>query len=200
MEEMELLQNFEAKGNQKIYRPHFVGLGQGGTNVMMYIHNKGIKAKYSCITGAYMPHLKPDIKHVYFDAFADYHINGIYYKKQISITPEIETVFNDDDDFYILTGLGGPVGTGLISSLMDFLLKEHQKNYTVFCSLPSTNEGWLKREYAIKKIAELNDLLYFMVYDYEDIVEEFAELTIKEIFEKANEFTYKFFKSSMIVK
>lgn len=196
---IELLPNIAAKENQKIYRPHFVGLGQGGTNVMMYIHNKGIKAKYSCITGAYMPHLTPDIKHIYFETLADYHINGIYHKKQISITPEMETVFNDDDNFYILTGLGGSVGTGLISNLMDLLLKE-QKNYTVFCSIPSTNEGWQKREYAIKKIAELNDFLYVMVYDHEDIVEEFAELTIKEIFEKANEFTYEFFKSSMIFK
>lgn len=70
----------------------------------------------------------------------------------------------------------------------------------MFCTLPSTNKGWPKREYVNKKIAELNDLLYVMVYDHQDIAEESGELTIKEIFEKANEFTYEFFKSSMIVK
>lgn len=70
----------------------------------------------------------------------------------------------------------------------------------MFCSLPSTNEGWPKREYAIREIAELNDFLYVMVYDHQDIAEEFAELTIKEIFERADKFTYEFFKSNMIVQ
>lgn len=141
-----------AMGNQIKNRPHFVGLGHGGTNIMVHIHEKGIAAKYSCITGSYVSHLKTGMEHIFFETSPDYRVNGIHYKKQIALTPEMKAVFSADDNYYILTGLGASLGTGLISNLIAYLQEEH-KHYTVFCSLLSLNEGRSKREYAVQKQA-----------------------------------------------
>lgn len=191
-----LLPNILAMGNQTKTRPHFVGLGHGGTNVMVHIHDKGIAAKYSCITGPYVSHLKPEMDHIFYKTSPEYRINGIHYKERIILTPEMKAVFSENDNYYILTGLGASLGTGLISSLLDFLLAGH-KNYSVFCSLPCTKEGRTKREYAIQKKLELEDMINVMILDHQDISEESRELSINGIFEKANDVWYKFFKSSL---
>lgn len=191
-----LVPNVLAMGNQIKNKPHFVGLGHGGTNIMMHIHNKGIAAKYSCITGSYVSHLTPDIEHIFFETSPDFRVNGIHYKKQIALTPEMKDVFSADDNYYIFTGLGASLGTGLISNLIAYLQEEH-KHYTVFCSLPFLNEGRSKREYANLKKAELEEMLNVMILDHQDIAEESVELSINGIFEKADDVWYKFFKSSL---
>ena len=193
---MSFLPIFGVKGIKTNVRPHIVGLGHGGTNVMVNIHDKGIAAKYSCITGRYVSHLKPGMKHIFFETSPDCRVNGIYYEKNIALTPEMKAVFSENDNFYIFTGLGASVGTGLISSLIDFLRAGH-KNFTVFCSLPSRNEGRSRREYASQKKMELENMVSVMFLDHQDIAEESKELSINGIFEKANDTWYKFFKSSL---
>ena len=44
---MALLPGILVEGNHSNTQLHFVGLGQGGTNAMVHIYGKGIKAKYS---------------------------------------------------------------------------------------------------------------------------------------------------------
>lgn len=158
-----LLPGILAVGNQIDKKLHFVGLGQGGTNAMLYIHEKGVEAKYSCITGPYVSYLKPGMEHLFFETPMDYRIKGIHYKKPMSITSEMKAIFSEDHRYIILTGLGASVGTGLISSLLDFLNAE-QKNYHAICCLPSLNMGRSKRTYAEEKKAEIegrNNVLFF---------------------------------------
>ena len=149
-----LLPGILAIGNQIGKKLHFVGLGQGGTNAMLYIHEKGIEANYSCITGPYVAHLKPGMEHLFFETPQDYRIGGIHYKKPLGITSEMKAIFSEDHRYIILTGLGASVGTGLISSVLDFLNTE-QKNYHAICCLPSLNMGRAKRIYAEERKRKL---------------------------------------------
>ena len=169
---------------------HFVGLGQGGTNAMVHIHGKGIKAKYSCITGPYVSHLKPEMEHLYFRNHPDYRINGIYYKKPLDLTPEMKAIFKENHQYVILTGLGSSVGTGFIRSLIDFMNTE-RKNYTAICSLPPKCEGRSKREYATQKKAEIEAFANVIFFDNETIDNKY--LPIIKRFEMGNELFYQHF-------
>ena len=51
---------------------HFVAFGSGGTNAMAFICKQGIKANYYCITGSYITHLTPDIKHIFRETPIEY--------------------------------------------------------------------------------------------------------------------------------
>jgi len=189
-----LFPNIVAMANQ-INKPlHFVGLGQGGTNAMAFFHKKGIEARYSCITGPYVSHLKPEMEHLFYKTSQDQHVNGIHYKKEIAITPEMKSVFSENDRYVILTGLGASVGTGLISSLLEFLQVE-KKNYIAICSLPSFNEGRSKRVYAIQKINELDKLKNVLSFDQQLIAEDVEKPSIIKIFEKGNQQFFNLFKA-----
>ena len=183
-----------ATGNQIDKKLHFVGLGQGGTNAMVYIHEKGIVAKYSCITGSYVAHLKPGMEHLFFETSQDYRIGGIHYKKPMAITPEMKVIFSEDHRYIILTGLGASVGTGLISSVLDFLNAE-QKNYHAICCLPSLNMGRSKRTYAEEKKVEIEGSKNVAVFDQQAIPEKYGQISIHQIFDKGNELFYNFFES-----
>jgi len=192
---MVLLPNIVLTGHQKIIKHlHFVGLGQGGTNAMAFIYKKGIKAKYSCITGRYVSHLTTEMEHLFFKTLSEYRVNGVHYKKQIALTPEMKTIFKEDDRYIILTGLGASVGTGLISNLLEFLQTE-RKNYLAICSLPSFNEGRSKRVYAIEKMNELEKLKNVLSLDQQLIAEEIEKPSILKIFEKGNQQYYNLFKA-----
>jgi cell division GTPase FtsZ len=189
-----LLHNIVAMGNL-INKPlHFVGLGQGGTNAMEFIHEKEIKAKYSSITGSYVSHLKPEIKHLFYKTSLDQRVNGIYYKKQIAITAKMKSLFSKNDRYVILCGLGASVGTGLIFSLLEFLQTE-KKNYLAICSLPSLIEGRSKRVYATQKINELEKWNNFLFFDQQLFAEEGKKPSIRKIFEKGNQQYFNLFKT-----
>lgn len=189
---MAFLPDITAFGKQAKSNLHFVGLGQGGTNAMVHICEKGIKAKYSCITGPYVSHLKPEMEHLFFRNHPDYRINGIFYKKPLDLTLEMKTIFKENHRYVILTGLGSSVGTGLIRSLLDFLGAE-KKNYLAICSLPFKNEGRSKLEYANQKKAEIDGYANVLFFDHHTIEEKCGLLPIKERFKKGNELFYKLF-------
>lgn len=211
-----LLPGILAVGNQIDKKLHFVGLGQGGTNAMLYIHEKGIEANYSCITGPYVSHLKPGMEHLFFETSMDYRIGGIHYKKPMAITSEMKAIFSEDHRYIILTGLGASVGTGLISSLLDFLNAE-QKNYHAICCLPSLNLGRAKRTYAEEKKAEIEGRKNVLFFDQQVVAVglqsdppiykkvQFSDgqtfilanvhSSIDQIFDRGDELFYNYFES-----
>ncbi len=195
---MALFPGILATGNHSNTQLHFVGLGQGGTNAMVHIHEKGIVAKYSCITGPYVSHLKPEMEHLFFQNHPDYRINGIHYKKPLDLTPEMKAIFKENHRYVILTGLGSSVGTGLINSLLDFMNTEC-KSYFAICSLPSKNEGRSKREYAEQKKAEIEGLTNVAFFDQQAIRDEYGLLSMNETFEIGHELFYKVVQSKLTI-
>ena len=213
---MTLLPGILTSGNHSDTQLHFVGLGQGGTNAMVYIHEKGIEAKYSCITGSYVEHLKPEMEHLFFETPQDYRIGGIHYKKPMAITSEVKAMLSENHRYIILTGLGASVGTGLISSVIDFLNAE-QKDYHAICCLPSLNMGRAKRTYAEEKKAEIEDRKNVLFFDQQTVAcgivsdppvykkVQFSDgqtfilanghSPIDQIFDRGDELFYNFFES-----
>jgi len=183
-----------AMGNLTNKPLHFVGLGHAGTNAMVFIHEKGIKARYSCITGPYVSHLSPEMEHLFYRTSHDQRVNVIHNNKQIAITLEMKSIFSKNDRYVILTGLGASVGTGLISSLLEFLQAE-KKSYLAICSLPSLNEGRSKRVYATQKMNELEKLKNVLFFDQQLLAEELEKPLIRKIFEKGNQQYFNLFKA-----
>lgn len=174
-----LMPNIRAFENRTNPNLHFIGLGSGGTNAMAYIHQKGIEAKYSCITGPHVSHLTSKVKHIFWETPPEYRILGIYDRKPLSLTPEMKAIFSGDETFIIIAGLGSSVGTGLIIDTLKFL-QSKQKNYLAICSLPFKYEGWSKTEYANLKKAEFESLKNVLFFDHNQIITHRPDVPTEE--------------------
>lgn len=163
-----LLPNIDLFGNRTNTNLHFVALGSGGTNAMVFIHKKGIEANYTCISGPHVSHLTPDVKHIFWETPPEYRILGIYDRQPLSLTKEMAAIFSGDETFVILAGLGSSVGTGLIIDTLEFL-QSQQKNYLAICSLPFKNEGRAKNEYAHQKKAELESFKNVLFFNHNQL-------------------------------
>ena len=177
--ELALLPNIGLLGNRTNTNLHFVGLGSGGTNAMAYIYQKGVKAKYTCITGSYVSHLTSDVKHIFWETPPEYRILGIYDRTPLSLTQEMKAIFSGDETFVILAGLGSSIGTGLIIDTLEFL-QSQQKIYLAICSLPFKTEGRSKNEYANLKKAELERFNNVLFFDHNQIMTHRPDVPIEE--------------------
>lgn len=183
---MALMPELSARENQITRNLHFIGLGQGGTNAAACLQKKGIEGTYTCITGDSVSHLSQNTNHIYFETPQDFKVNGVNYRKPISLTTEMKNLMIRDDKYMILTGLGGTVGTGLISSVLEFL-KDHQKKFLAICSLPFYNEGRTRNLYALLKQSELKDFSNVHCFDQNYLIQGFSQFTVREAFERGNE-------------
>lgn len=189
---LSVVPDFIIQANRSILKLHFVGVGSGGTNAMVHIHNKGINANYSCINGPYFSHVSKDIKFVFFESPANYRVNGAYYKKGLELTPEMKEIFDKDEFYVVLAGLGSSVGTGLISNILKFLHNE-QINCMIICSLPFTKEGRSKSEYAFEKKKELSGQKNVHFIDLNQTIEEGGSVAMPEMFKRGDELFYSAF-------
>jgi cell division GTPase FtsZ len=189
---MAFMPEISARENRQTNQLHFVGLGQGGTNAVTYLQGKGIIGKYTCITGSYVSHLSPETKHIFYEAPRDFRLNGANYMKSIALTTEMKNLLAQNDKFIVLTGLGGAAGTGLISSVLEYLQIQH-KNYMAFCSMPFYNEGRSKNSFALAKRSELKENRNIHFIDQNLLLEKFGKLTVREAFAKVNEQYYQLF-------
>ena len=189
---MAFMPEISANENRQTSKLHFIGLGQGGTNAVTYLQGKGIHGKYTCITGSYVSHLSPETKHIFYEAPRDFRLNGANYMKSIALTTEMKNLFNKNDNFVVLTGLGGATGTGLIGSVLEFLQIQHKK-YMAICSLPFYMEGRSKNSYALIKQSELKAKGNIHFINQNRLLEDSGKLTVREAFAKGNEQFYQLF-------
>jgi cell division GTPase FtsZ len=189
---LSVVPDFIIQTNRSRLKLHFVGVGSGGTNAMVHIHNKGINANYSCINGLYFSHLSKDMEFVFFESPANYRISGSYYKKGLELTPAMKEIFDKDELYIVLAGLGSSVGTGLINNLLEFLHAE-QKSYMAICSLPFTKEGRSKSEYAFERKKELSGQKNVHFIDLNQTIEEGGSVAIPEMFKRGDELFYSAF-------
>ena len=168
-------------------RLHFIGVGSGGTSAMMYIHNKRIVAKYTCITGPFVDHITPDVKHLFYLAPREYRDYSNTHK--IALTQEMKHIFKEEEHYIVLTGLGGFSGTGLISNILKHL-QDNGKKHDAICSLPYQEEGRSRVGYANKKKTELEKNKNVVIFDQNPI----GGLNISKALEKGHEISYNILK------
>jgi cell division GTPase FtsZ len=119
-------------------------------------------------------------------------MNGVNYRKPIGLTPEMKNLLIQDDNYIILTGLGGTAGTGLISSVLAFL-NDHRKKFLAICSLPFYNEGRTRNLYALLKQSELKDMVNVHCFDANYLLERMGQLTVREAFARVEDQYYQLF-------
>ena len=192
---MMLMPNITVSGNPAGTRLHFIGLGQAGTNAMVHIHKKGIKAKYSCIASSYVSQLTRDIDYLFFETMQDFRVNGIRYRERLPLTQQMKNLFKENDTYIILTGLGSSVGTGLISNLLKYLQSE-KKSFLAICSLPINAEGRSVNEYASLKMRELAGNENVLFFNHNQFIEESVRMSVPEVFKQGNEQFYTIFKNN----
>lgn len=174
---------------------HFIGLGGAGSNVLEYIHSKGLQAQYTCITSPERLHLAPDINFIRFDSPEDYYLNDNLHNEEIILSPEIKNVFQGKSRYILLAGLGGYTGTLLGKSLFNFL-KENNKEFMMICSYPYSFEGPKRIKIANKTTRELKNSPNFKCFNLEMIREKYGNLPLTVAFEKADEHFYQIYKAT----
>jgi cell division protein FtsZ len=172
---------------------HFVGLGGGGCNALEYIQEKGIKARYTCITSPERTHLPGEIAFVKFDAPQGNHFMDEYPEMLPNIlTEEVKSVFSTDHYYILLAAMGGFTGTKLALDLSGLLQKSNQR-HMIIASIPFSFEGRRKR-FAVSAKNVLVRSPYFKWFEMDMIRKVYGDMTLSEAFIKADEQFYNIFK------
>jgi len=181
---------------------HFVGLGGAGSNQVEFLFNKGIIGKFTCISNPVRLNLPKEIQFVHFIPPGEsYHKNGVEVlrisdmKQPIAIPDSILNIFDSNEEFILLSGLGGYTGTFMTEELT-IMLNQRKKLFLTVSSLPFKFEGQQRRLIAENTINKLKSIASFQYYELEEIKNEYGDLTIRDAFEKVNERLYETYLAS----
>ncbi len=112
----------------------------------------------------------------------------IFLHKQIQ-SSEMKRLFKEDDNYVLLTGLGGETGTQLTEKLL-LLFQEMKKDFIVICSIPFVWEGELKRSRANRVKIKFQNLPNFNFFELSEIQNHYGHLKIREVLNIINEECY----------
>jgi len=178
---------------------HFVGLGTAGCNALKYIFRKNVKAKYTAITELSQSVLPEGINLIPFTPprkiihkIKDTSIWASDMEKQLIIPEAIKELFNEDDLYILLAGLGGYTGTYFTEALST-MLSANYKMFFVICSLPFPFEGKDRNKIAISAFSNLRLIENFRYFDFQVLSEQLENNMLDEAFEKGNEQFYKIY-------
>ncbi|MEX2513198.1 MAG: hypothetical protein WD398_09850 [Cyclobacteriaceae bacterium] len=164
--------------NEKV-RPamHIIGLGGAGTNILGHFHKKGIQAKYTSITNCERPHFSEDINFIRFlppfkkNESGDNRVWSVSDMSQpLNIPQDVKELFDPNDQYFLLAGLGGYTGTYMVETLTPWLLKQDKK-FVVICTLPFAFEGESRNSFASQVVKKFRHLLNFKYFDLEAVME-----------------------------
>ena len=173
---------------------HIIGLGGGGCNALEYYYKQGVQAKFTCISEPRRPHLDSKISFIEYAQPKPFYYEDDWSNIELTIPSEVKSVFDADEHFIILLGLGGVSGTLLGKSLFHYLLIKN-KSFDFICSYPFRNEGSKRVIQAKSAFKEFDKYGQFNAFRMENLRNESEDLTISEAFRKADEHSYKLFMS-----
>jgi len=162
----------------RISKPiHFIGLGGAGCNALEYIHQQGIKAKYTGISYLERPHLPKDIHFITFVRQSKWQLfDG-------------SKLFTQHCRYILLAGLGGNTGSYLVEELTQLLKARHIEFLTI-CSFPFSLEGNQRRITAEKVKTRFESTVNFICFDLNFIIRTWGDQTLSSAFEKADQQFY----------
>lgn len=176
---------------------HIVGLGAAGTCLAEIIRKKEIRANYTCIHSTQRQSSFPDINHINFIPPGEvYKHNGVEVfrsrdmEQKLMVPGEIKTVFNRNDKFVLIAGLGGYTGTNMMLELAT-LLRNRGKDFYAFCTLPFLYEGKLRRRNGEKVLHALKNNENIKFLELQSIREKYGNLVMREAFHMADIELYK---------
>jgi cell division GTPase FtsZ len=184
---------------------HFIGLGGAGSNQVEFFFNKGIKGKFTCISNPVRMNLPKEINFIHFVPPGErYFSNGVEIHRisdmhQPIIIPDAAlNIFESNDVFVLLSGLGGYTGTFMTEELT-LILNNRKKSFQTISSFPFNFEGQNRKLFAENTIKKLKGINNFQYYELERIKMKFGNLTMKEVFGKANDQLFEIYNGKASV-
>lgn len=164
--------------NMRISKPiHFIGLGGAGCNALEYIHQQGIKAKYTGISYPERLCLPRTIQFIPFIRESKWDMfDG-------------SKLFTNKCRYILLAGLGGDTGTYLVEALTHQLVTRHIQFLTI-CSFPFSLEGNQRRITAEKVKTRFESSLSFICFDLNFLIRTWGDQTLSSAFEMADQQFY----------
>jgi len=197
-----LLPKLLISSSEKTSSIHFIGLGGAGSSQVEFLYSKGVKGKFTCISNPVRPNLPKEIQFVHFiPPGKSYDKNGVEkhrisdLEQPIVIPDSILNIFNSNDVFVLLSGLGGYTGTFMTEELT-LLLNQRRKLFLTISSLPFKFEGQKRRLIAENTLNKLKSMDRFQYYELENLKTKYGNLTLKDVFEKANEELYEIYRAN----
>ena len=185
----------------KSKQPHFIGIGNAGSEALIYIYSKGITGKYTSINDRNPP--IPGINYIKFIPPNDELItNGdkviriSRMNNDVVVSEELKRIFESDDRYILLSGLGGFTGTKFTGALSQDLTAKN-KDFISICSLPFDFESDPCKLNAPIVVNNLKSKSNFEFFKLESIREQYGNLKMKDAFMLGNEFFYKIYLSQV---
>lgn len=177
---------------------HFVGIGGPGANVAEYFYKKGIAAKYSCITTNERGPLPEAFNFIDFSypeekpfAHTDNEIATL--QEAVVIPKTVKKLFDSNEYFVLLAGLGGSTGT-LLTTYITQLLHQQSKPFLAICCFPLKYEMQKKLTLARNAIEQLRDVTSFKCIYLDDIAAKSDGLSISGFFDQVSEHFLELYK------
>lgn len=189
------------KGDNPPKPLHFVGLGSGGSQVLIHFQTKGIKARFTSVSQFRFPELAPEVNFIEFisPGKSIYHKAGkeifreVDMTEPVSVPSSILDLFNEDLVFVLLAGLGGYTGTFMTQELVPWL-SSRNKSFVSICNLPFGFEGKKKNFYAKMAVEMLQAIRGFTCFNPATIREKYGNLSIRKAFGKCDEELFRIYK------
>jgi len=105
--------------------------------------------------------------------------------QELIIPQKILDLFTKNENYILLSGLGGYTGTFMMQQLTEMLYQQ-KKSFLSICTSPFTFEGKEKNEYALHTIQKLQHIRNFHCKEQERIFENNQNQTLKNIFKLIN--------------
>ncbi|MDG5800785.1 hypothetical protein QA597_10480 [Marinilabiliaceae bacterium ANBcel2] len=194
------IKSTSAKQLKETPQLHFIGLSDAGANIIRHFHSKGMRGKYTIISTELSFQLHPDIDHIQIEVrnrtsgFNPYHpsIHLCDNGENMNIPDSVYSIFNNNDLFVLLSGLGGYTGSRLMESLSR-KLEEKQKDYRAICSLPFRFEGIVRRSSALYTLNSIGNINTVHAFELEDLRKDHPDMVLSNAFNKANEEFWRIF-------
>ena len=171
---------------------HFVGLGNSGCQIVQHFLKQDPKDKFTCLSYFKPKNLDSRIQYIHIpptgkviNDFGEPHHITSNSSAKVELTNEALELFNADDKFVLLTGLGGFTGSNLAKELT---LKLHasNKDFRIICSLPFKFEGTNRRNNALKALNAIDHLPQVKYLELDHLREKYDDLVLNNCFERGD--------------
>lgn len=178
---------------------HFVGIGDPGANVAEHFYKKGIAAKYSCITTNERGPLPEAFNFINFSypeekPFAHPDNEFAALQEAFVIPKAVKKLFDSNEYFVLLAGLGGSTGT-LLTTYITQLLHQQSKPFLAVCSFPLKYEMQKKLMLARDAVEQLRDVNSFKCIYLDDISAKSAGLSVSGFFDQVSAHFLELYKT-----
>lgn len=174
---------------------HIVGLGGGGSNMLGYYHMQGLQAEYTCISDEQL-NTNSEIRFINYNYPKwDYSVDD-WSDYNLTLPAEVKSLFETNEHFVILIGLGGFIGTLLGKSIFHYL-NSRNNDFVFICSYPFVEEGKKRKVHAESAFKEFKEFSQFKSFRLSNAIKEYRNLKLTEGFRKADEYSYKVFMNTL---